>query len=113
MKYTFVVIFFLLSFSCSNSQKSTETPPVLLEREELIDLIVDIQLLESHYHTLYKRPEIYANALDSASFYIFKKHNTTKEIYKSNILYWTKQPDTLYHIYEAALDTVNNRINLK
>ena len=106
----FIVLF--LTFSCSNQQENLQKPAVLLDRTELIDLIVDVQLLESHYHSLYQRPEVYANALDSSTYYIFKKHHTTKQIYKDNLLYWTNQPDSLYSIYEAALDTVNNRINI-
>jgi hypothetical protein len=44
---------------------------------------------------------------------VFKNHQTTKAIFKENLMYWAEQPDTLYSIYEAALDTVNNRINAK
>jgi hypothetical protein len=111
MRYWLFSILFLLPFSCSNKQEK-HLPEVLLNRAELIDLIVDVQLLESHYHSLYQRPEVYANALDSATFYVFKKHHTTKKIFKDNLLYWTNEPDTLFHIYEVALDTVNNRINI-
>lgn len=103
---------FLIHFSCSNQQEKIKSPDNLLSKQELIDLIIDVQLLESHYHSMYQRPEIYANALDSATYYVFKKHHTTKQIYKDNLLYWTNQPDSLYLIYEAALDTVNNRINV-
>ncbi|MGV6860592.1 MAG: DUF4296 domain-containing protein [Putridiphycobacter sp.] len=103
---------FLIFISCSNQEvNQVEAPENLLKQSELIDLIVDVQLLESHYHNMYQRPELYANALDSATQTIFKKHQTTKEEYKANLLYWTEKPDTLYAIYEAALDTVNNRIN--
>ncbi len=112
MKYVLLILLFFTAFACSNQQKEVKPPTVLLDRAQLIDLIIDVQLLESHYHSLYQRPEVYANALDSATFYVFKKHHTTKQIYKDNILYWTNQPDSLYHIYETALDTVNNRINI-
>jgi hypothetical protein len=113
MKFWIALILFLFSFSCSNKQEGDNKPNVMLSKLELIDLIIDVQLLESQYHSLYQRPEVYANALDSSTYYIFKNHNTTKQIYKDNLLYWTNQPDSLYSIYEAALDSVNNRINVK
>jgi len=113
MKFWMISILFLLLFSCSNKQEEVNKPSVLLNKVDLIDLIIDVQLLESQYHSMYQRPEVYANALDSSTSYIFKKHNTTKQIYKENLLYWTNQPDSLYSIYEAALDSVNNRINVK
>ncbi len=113
MNYWLKISLCVLLLSCSESTKQKQPPKNLLEREELIDLIVDVQMIESYYHNRYQRPEVYVNALDSATYYVFKNHQTTKAVFKENLMYWAEQPDTLYSIYEAALDTVNNRINAK
>jgi hypothetical protein len=96
--------------SCTQDPSGVK-PEVFLEKEELIDVIVDLQILESHYHTKYQRSNVYANALDSASYFIFEHHQISKDIFKSNLNYYFTQQDTLYTIYESALDTINNRIN--
>ncbi len=72
---------FLLTMSC-NQKTVGNQPEVFLNKKDIIDVIVDLQILESHYHLVYQRSNVYANALDSASFYIFEDHQITKEIFK-------------------------------
>ena len=79
----------------------------------MIVLICDVQILESHYYNRFQRENVYANALDSATFFIFEKHGVTKESFEENLYYYALQPDTLFSIYESALDTINNEINLQ
>ena len=76
--------------SCSLNSSEVK-PDVFLDKEELIDVIVDLQILESHYHTTYQRSNVYANALDSASFFIFEDHHISKDIFKSNLDYYFHQ----------------------
>ena len=103
MKYVSIIILALIVLSCGSDSS--------IEKIDMIDLVVDVQILESHYHNLYQRENVYANALDSATFFIFEDHGVTKENFKENLDYYSLQPDTLFSIYEAALDTINNRIN--
>lgn len=110
MKYVSIIILALIVLSCG-SDSSIKKPNVFIEKIDMIDLVVDVQILESHYHNLYQRENVYANALDSATFFIFEDHGVTKENFKENLDYYSLQPDTLFSIYEAALDTINNRIN--
>lgn len=93
------------------SEKEIEQPKVLLGKADLISVIVDVQILESHYQSLFQRKEVYANALDSATYFIFEDHGINKSIFKENLDYYSEMPDTLFVIYESALDTINNRIN--
>lgn len=110
MKYLSIILFGFIFISC-NSGSEYDKPEVYIEKIEMIDLIVDVQILESHYHNLFQRENVYANALDSATFFIFEKHDVTKDIFEENLNYYSLQPDTLFSIYESALDTINNRIN--
>ena len=77
----------------------------------MIPLIVDIQILEEHYHRIYVNPEIYHDALDSASEHIFIAHGVSKSQFETSLGYYATQTDSLFGIYEAALDTINFRIN--
>ncbi len=98
--------------SCSSNTEQQKPDP-FIEQDKMIVLISEVQILESHYHNLFQRENVYANALGSATFFIFEKHDVTKEIFEENLNYYALQPDTLFSIYESALDTINNRINLK
>ena len=112
MKYLISFLLMVIVISC-NQNKKLEQPKPLLTKPQLIDVIVDIQILESYYANKYQRPEVFANALDSASFFIFKNHNISKPIFQYNLQYYVNlEGDSLFSVYEAALDTINNRINL-
>lgn len=97
-------------YSCEDKVEVTR-PAVFLSKSELTKVLVDVQLLESHYHNKYQRPNVYANALDSATQAVFNKHNVTKEIFKENLTFYALNQDTLFKIYENVLDDVNDRIN--
>jgi len=106
----FFIVFNTISCN-TDSVAELEKPSVFLEKPKMIQVIVDLQLLESYYHNKYQRPELYANALDSSSKYVFEKHAINKTIFNENLKFYTEQEDTLFALYEAVLDTVNNRIN--
>jgi|GEM_PF-2182155 len=97
-------------FSCETEVEPTK-PAVFLTKNELTTILVDVQLLESHYHNRYQRPNVYANALDSATQIVFKKHSVTKEIFKANLTFYALNQDSLFSMYEGALDIVNDKIN--
>ncbi|MBN4072486.1 DUF4296 domain-containing protein [Crocinitomix catalasitica] len=100
---------FLLGCSGDDRQPSPESVGVL-SKPKLISLMVDLEILESHFHRLFMRPDKYARALDSSSVFIFEDHGTTKRELKRSLLYYSTIPDTMYSIYESALDSVNQRI---
>lgn len=101
----------ILGFVFAGCEQESEIPKDLISTEEIIPLIVDIQILEEHYHSLYARPDLYMKALDSASGYVFLKHDVSKKQFDNSISYYSQNNDTLAAIYEAAFDTVTNRIH--
>ncbi len=111
MKRFLTTVFVLgMLFSCENNIEP-EKPSVFLTKDELTTILVDIQLLESHYHNKYQRPNVYANALDSATQTIFKKYDVSKEVFKDNLTFYALNQDSLFSMYEGALDVVNDKIN--
>lgn len=77
----------------------------------MVPLIVDLQILESHFQRQFGRVDLFKEALDSSSQSIFLDHGVTKESYERSLDFYTQTPDTLYVIYEAALDTINFRLD--
>ena len=109
-RFAIPIILFLAGCS-GNETGASETPGNIIEKEDLIPLIVDIQVLQEHYHNVFVRPDVYRDALDSASTHVFEDHGVTKEDYDRSLNYYANQTDTIYSIFEAALDTVNFRMN--
>jgi hypothetical protein len=88
-----------------------EVPAAILEREMLIPIIVDLQILESHFQRQFARVDLYRDALDSSSQMIFTDHGISKAQFSNSLNYYATQPDTLFIIYEAALDSIKFRMN--
>ncbi len=101
----------IIAIGLLSCEQEDQTPVDLIPKDDMIPLIVDLQLLEEHYHRLYSRPDVYYIALDSASGLIFEEYDVTKDQFEESLMHYSTNTDTIYSIYEAALDTVNFRIN--
>lgn len=101
----------LFSVSCSSESEPQGPPSDILSKEKMIPLMVDLKVLEQHYHRLYVRPDVYSSALDSASTFVFSDHGTTKDVFTKSVDYYTKDVNGIFDIYEAALDTINLRVS--
>lgn len=77
----------------------------------MIPLVVDLQVLEAHFHRQYQRPDVYKASLDSSSKFIFIKYETNREDFDRSYEYYARNSQALYEIYEAALDTLNFRMS--
>lgn len=113
MNKKLLYISIILSF-CSCKDEAVKEQSVstdLMSKDELIPLIIDLQILESHYHRVYQRPDAYKNALDSASYFVFENHNTSREEFEMSFTHYSQNVDEMYEIYEVALDSVNLRIS--
>lgn len=99
-----------LLVGCS-ANKTEEKPATILPKEKVISVLIDLQVLESHFQRTFKRQELYRDALDSSSQSIFESHQISKVQFDSAFNYYAGNPDTLYLIYEAALDSINYKID--
>jgi hypothetical protein len=97
----------VLTFSCSGESEESAAPVNLISSEKMIPLIVDLQILESHFQRTYNRPDLYKESLDSSSQLIFEKHQVSKSQYDSSYMFYANDLDAIYKMYEAALDSLN------
>lgn len=110
---SYIVIFLISLASCSENVETTsvEPPEGLIPEEQIMGIIIDLQILESSYQFRYQRPDVYKNALDSASYYVYDKHGVTKDQYLRSYDYYALNIDKMFLLYEATLDSVNILIN--
>jgi hypothetical protein len=97
-------------FSCSDGSQITR-PDGLIPTEKMIPLLVDLQVLESYYERVYAVPALFKDELDSSSALLFESYDVTKDQFNSSYSFYASDAVTIYAIYEAALDTINFRIN--
>ena len=110
MRKSFYILFLITLFSCTQEEEYV-IPNNVLQKDEIIPVIVDLQILESHFQRQFGRVDLFKDALDSSSQLIFEDHGISQEKYETSLAFYSETPDTLYVIYEAALDSVNYRLN--
>ena len=108
-----ILFFSVVILSACSGDEKMPAPEKLIPSEIMIPLIVDLQILESHYQRTYTRPDLYKDALDSSSNLIFQNYDVTKADFDASFSYYSSDLDTIYSIYEAALDSINFRVNQK
>ena len=105
------ILLVLSVIACSEEVVERPAPANLIPEQNMIPLIIDLQILESHYQRTYSRPDVYKDALDSASQFIFQDHSVKRNQFEASYDYYAAEPDHLFAIYESALDTLNQRIS--
>ena len=99
-------------FSCNEEEKieGPSAPSELISQQDIIPIIIDLQILESHYHRTFSRPDTYKDALDSASSFVFENHGVSKQNFEESYQYYAFDINKIYSIYEATLDSINIQI---
>ena len=110
MKHWLIISVLAVLMACGD-EAPDPIPADVMEKEDMIPLIVDLQILESHFQRQFGRVDLFKSALDSSSESIFVDHGVDRVIYEKSLNFYAENPDTLYVIYEAALDTINFRLD--
>ena len=110
MKHWLIISVLAVLMACGD-EAPDPIPADVMEKEDMIPLIVDLQILESHFQRQFGRVDLFKSALDSSSESIFVDHGVDRVIYEKSLNFYSENPDTLYVIYEAALDTINFRLD--
>jgi glutathionyl-hydroquinone reductase len=106
----FAIILCLGFIACSEEVEERPVPVGLISETDIIPIIIDVQLLESHYQRLYSRPDAYKGALDSASNIAFENNGVTRAQFADSYDYYSQDAEGMFYLYEATLDTINQRI---
>lgn len=94
-----VICFF---FSCS-SEKKKDVPTVLLTEEQMVDVLTDVQLMESAiaYKKNINQPTEYLKTIGYDT--LFSHYGITDSIFKVNVVYYNEvDPQTLIRIYDSV-----------
>ncbi len=105
MKHIAFLSLFMLFFSCGNEDK---VPENIIPKEEFINLLVDIQLMEAYCQNKYVRPDIYKELLHDSVDSLLKANDRSIEEYEESFDYYSMQPDVMFQIYEQVLVKIND-----
>lgn len=104
MKKLFVFLGLMLMISCND--KAVEKPANLIEKEEMINILYDITLLQSAENV--NTAKLYEQGIKANEF-IYKKYNIDSVTFAQSNRYYASDP----HNYKKMFGEVYHRFELK
>ena len=107
MKQFFVLVVFLIFASCKES--AVQQPDQLIEREQMVDLLYDLSILEV---VKYQNPPSLKNYNKDVMAYIYKKHKIDSLQLVQNNRYYASNYKDYKKIFEEIKARVDSKITL-
>jgi hypothetical protein len=101
--YFIIVISFFGLLAACDKNKASHSEKLNLTEKQMIEIIKEIQITEAALN--YKRNNG-SSAEENKELYfdlVFKKHKITPEIFKDNLLEYSKSPEILEAIYDSVI----------
>jgi hypothetical protein len=111
LSYTFCIV--LLLVSCTASIKHTEPPKDLIQREQMVSLMQDLILMESHLELSYGQINKFYKILNTSSDSIFKKHHIARERFDRSFTHYASDQFEISSLYQEILDNLNIEGNIQ
>lgn len=103
IKQSFYLLLFILATACVDH--TVKLPEGYLTPEEMVPIVVDMHLVEGARSgklvlgDTNKLPDYYAK--------VYEKHDVTEQQFKESFKWYTKHPEELKKIYEAAIEKLS------
>ena len=104
----FVFLLFSALIITSCNQNVEVIPENIIQREEFIDILVDIQIFESMNKVKHERNQDDFK-ISEAYNWLFEKHGIDQKIFKSSFDYYANDPKRFEEIYDEVIIRLSER----
>ncbi len=105
MKKITTILFLIVftAFACSNPP--FEKPAILIEKEKMIDILVDVHLAEAARNNRGHRDTMVARS-SSADFYysVLQKHDVKDSVFEKSLIFYASQPRQFEKMYRQVMN---------
>lgn len=99
-----VVVLLLLLVSCNRMEGLfSNRPSDVISKSQMVDVLVDMQLVESALRTSTVQPARGDSLLQKTYIRLFKKHHITKEQFEASLQYYIQDIEQLDAIYNEVI----------
>lgn len=102
MKCLFFLLLILLLISCRQNERVVPVSPLVLGKEKMIAVLVDIHIAESAV-----KLKADSGHVEKSFHKILSKHSVTKEQYEESLKFYVDNPEILNEIYENVLNEIS------
>ncbi|WP_158828551.1 DUF4296 domain-containing protein [Mucilaginibacter lacusdianchii] len=102
----YIILFFLVPilFSCKSS-----TPPEILDKDQMADVLVDVHLVNGTLATVPQLPDsLYKYGINKYQV-VFKNHHTDSTQFRKSFKYYVSKPDQLDAVYEQVVEKLKKK----
>ena len=100
-----IVLLFFIAVGCSSDNDDRPKPDQLIEREEMVDLLKKIQIVEARYQRRMFEPrsELKQKTLEHYTK-LFKTEGVTLEQFQASFDYYKEDPELLSDMYNQVIE---------
>jgi hypothetical protein len=108
----YFLVFLVLGVVSCKETKEIEIPPNVLPKGKMAEIVTDLTLIEANINigNLYIGK---ANADSTSRFNVYKQYGTTRKVYDSSLVFYSKHPIIFKEVYEMVLERLNKMQNNK
>ncbi|PCH98103.1 MAG: hypothetical protein COB85_02205 [Bacteroidetes bacterium] len=107
MKKYLILFLAITSITCTNDGDLEMVPDGYLSKQQMVELLVDIQLIEGGIIIRKMDHKKFGDDINAYYQETFKKHGLTKESFELNLKYYTDNPEKLEVVYEEVLNELS------
>jgi hypothetical protein len=106
-------LFFLSSFiflmACDSQQPEIQKPEPLLSKQEMVDFLLDVQLLEGQVKELRISLDSSQKVYNYFEKELYQKHGFSDSVYVQSYHYYVEKPELLKEIYDTVYDSLERK----
>lgn len=101
IKWAVIALLVVLQ-SCNSELHGLKKPDNLIPKDQMIDLMTDMLILEGHIQTTYSTVNRYYKVMTASGRYYLKSKHVTEKQYEESFIYYT----STHEDYKQMLDKV-------
>ncbi len=106
MKRILGIIVLMLLQSCNSELRGLEKPDNLIPKDQMIDLMTDMLILEGHIQTTYSTVNRYYKVMTASGRYYLKSKHITEKQYEDSFVYYTSTHEDYKVMLEKVMENL-------
>jgi len=102
MKQFIGILILVVLQSCNSELKGMEKPENLIPKDQMIEVMTEMLILEGHIHTTYSTVNRYYKVMTASGKYYLKSKHITQKQYEDSFKYYSCS----YKEYQVMMDKV-------
>ncbi|MEY3236338.1 MAG: hypothetical protein RI883_439 [Bacteroidota bacterium] len=112
MKFSSLLIFFLILSSCSDYTSGRPTPQNLIPRDTVVMVLKDMTLIESHIQTKYLHVSRFQKTMKLSGKKVLDHYSISHKRFEESMEYYGTRQEEMQSIYSQVLDSLNKEASL-